>query len=256
MTALLKDLIRPLKLTAFSGVLATAYLLKTFYSRASSEDLAWIIAPTASVVEMVSHLNFVREAGYGWVDFEHLVVIAPACAGVNFFIMAFAMSAFQVIRHTHTRAGLIGGVAIAAVASYGLTVGANVLRVVVSTHLYRNDYHAAWLSPAAVHRIAGICIFYLFLSGYFRLFEYVLAGKESKHHKTDISDSSPHSRFTCLTPLFWYLGFSVGVPFVNNAARNTPDTFAGHVLTICGVTLALTMLMCLFHKGWTGFRRS
>ena len=84
------------KLVVTSIVLAAAYLLKAYYSGAASEDLIWIIGPVARLVELFSDFNFVHEPGYGWVDVEHDVVIAPACAGVNFYIIAFCMSAFQL----------------------------------------------------------------------------------------------------------------------------------------------------------------
>ena len=75
-------------------------ILKAFYSAADSKDLAWILGPTAWLTEQISGLSFARESGVGWVNLEHMFVIAPACAGVNFLIIAFCMSSFQGIFHS------------------------------------------------------------------------------------------------------------------------------------------------------------
>ena len=42
----------------------------------------------------VSGIAFVDTAGIGFVNAEYRVNIAPACAGVNFLIIAFCLTAF------------------------------------------------------------------------------------------------------------------------------------------------------------------
>ena len=62
--------------------LLTLYGLKYHYSRAGSEDLKWILAPTTAMVQGVSGMRFEHEAHTGYVNRERRVIIAPACAGV------------------------------------------------------------------------------------------------------------------------------------------------------------------------------
>jgi hypothetical protein len=74
--------------------LLVAFGLKYHYSQARSDDLVWILGPTAVLVEQLSGIDFDKEAHTGYVNNEHRVIIAPACAGVNFFIIAFCMAVF------------------------------------------------------------------------------------------------------------------------------------------------------------------
>ena len=77
--------------------LLIAFGLKYHYSRASSEDLAWILRPTAGVVEQISGIHFEKEEGTGYINREHRIIIVPSCAGVNFLIIAFCMTVFSFI---------------------------------------------------------------------------------------------------------------------------------------------------------------
>ena len=97
--------------------MVAAYVLKDYYSRAGSGELAWIIGPTAFITEMFSSLSFSPEPGYGWVDVQRNVVIAPVCAGANFLIIAFCMSAFQIIWKTHSLRDMTTGIVLAGAAS-------------------------------------------------------------------------------------------------------------------------------------------
>src|SRR5688572_30560726 len=73
---------------------AIALALKQHYSQAGSDDLTWILRPTAWLVERWSGMSFEWEPRGGFVNYARRIVIAPACAGVNFLIVTFSMAAF------------------------------------------------------------------------------------------------------------------------------------------------------------------
>ena len=80
-------------------VLLMAVGLKYHYSHARSDDLGWILGPTAGGVEYISGIDFEKEDGAGFVNRANRIIIAPSCAGVNFLIIAFCMAAFSGLHH-------------------------------------------------------------------------------------------------------------------------------------------------------------
>ena len=69
-------------------VLVGAFALKLHYSTASADQLRWILAPTAALVELVSGATFEFESHAGYISRERGFLIANSCAGVNFLIAA------------------------------------------------------------------------------------------------------------------------------------------------------------------------
>ena len=76
-----------------------ALSLKQYYSQASAEALGWILKPIAGLVAYITGDEFSFKAGTGYICDTQRVIIAPACAGVNFMLMAFGMSVFTGIHH-------------------------------------------------------------------------------------------------------------------------------------------------------------
>ena len=85
-------------------VIALAVALKRYYSLAEAGSLAWILAPTARCVELVTGIPFTFEQGTGFVNIEHRAVIAPACAGINFLIIVFCMVSFSLLQRRENEA--------------------------------------------------------------------------------------------------------------------------------------------------------
>lgn len=236
------------KLLGGAAVLAAAYLLKDFYSRAGSAELAWIIGPTALLANLVSGLSFIHEPGYGWVDVQHRAVIAPVCAGVNFLIIAFCMSSFQILHRTTSLRAMIAGFLIGGTAAYLLTVIANAIRIVLAVSLYGVDLYPDWLSPEMAHRIVGIVVYYLFLCAYCLAVSCVV---QRAHHDLQDIKNRRTTPLICLVPLFWYLLFSLGIPLAHSSLHTDPDLFFRHACTVGLVTLLLTLILYKFQR-WYG----
>lgn len=224
-----------------SAVLVAAYLLKLFYRQADAGDLAWIIAPTAWLTETLSDLSFTREAGFGWQDLHHQVVIAPACAGVNFLIIAFCMASFLVLRSTPVSGtSLTAGITAAALSSYLLTITANTARIIVSTILYETVVYLPWLTPGMLHRLSGTAIFYGALCLYSRIWCVALAERLGEDGDPAVRPGGQSLRSS---PLLWYLAVSIGIPITNHAFTNNPELFVRHAVSVIAVTVAINLIV-------------
>jgi len=139
-------------------VCATAYAVKSYYSTAGAEELRWALDPTTYMVEHATGLRFAFERGAGFVSGSRHLVIAPACAGVNFFVIALLSLSFGFVPELGTRARKVAFVPAAAVAAYAAMLLVNAARislhVLVSSHL-----HLAERYREQAHRVEGVVIY-------------------------------------------------------------------------------------------------
>jgi exosortase K len=186
-------------------VLLCAFALKLHYSKATADELRWILAPTTALVEWVSRTAFEFESHAGYLSGDRSFLIAPACAGVNFLIAAFLMLSFRKLlnaRSTNVSWLLIPGWLLI---SYAVTVVANTTRISIALSLRRAPLEISWLSSNELHRFEGILIYFGFL-----LLLFVLS--EGSHSKTE-------SGFLrrLLLPLLVYYGTTLGIPLATGA---------------------------------------
>jgi len=228
------------------AALVVAVGLKYHYSRAPSDRLAWILSPTAGVVEYMSGMGFEKEHGTGFVSRGNRIIIAPSCAGVNFLIIAFSMAAFSGLHRFRSIGAQAFWLVISAAGAYFLTIAVNAVRIVASIYMATADIYSQWLTPGRLHRIEGVfiyffalCLFSLTLEKTFRL---CTPGPTQKRKKWIQQDSDSTGKFhPAVIPLFWYLLVSLGIPLLNRAYRNNGLQFVEH----CLVTLAVCMVVFL-----------
>jgi exosortase K len=110
---------------------AIAYALKYHYSRASVDDLLWILYPTAGLVEWLSGISFLYDPSKGFVNAVQGIAIAPACGVVNFLIIAFVMSFFSFEGRFATWKGRMLWLAVSLLLSYAMTITVNSIRICV-----------------------------------------------------------------------------------------------------------------------------
>jgi exosortase K len=139
--------------------LAAATALKLSYSAASADELRWILAPTALLVELITGADFAYETGAGYLSTELRFVIAPSCAGVNFLIVAFAALVLGFVRPARGPARNALVVAASAAAAYAAALVANALRVSLAIWLHTDAVAWGWLTDERLHRISGVAIY-------------------------------------------------------------------------------------------------
>ena len=252
MTAKLKRKIRSLLwkngLFYFLGLLVV-YGIKLQYSRASSDDLIWILGPTAEAVEWMSSIRFEREALVGYISLSTGVIIAPACAGVNFLIVAFCTTFFSFVHRLKNWYGKLMWTGFACLGAYVLAVMVNALRIILSIHLYNIEIYNTWLTPERVHRLEGILLYVILLCLFHAATNKIMGWYMAFTKDGDRQVAKGVKFLPDLTyPLLWYCMVAMGIPFMNGAFQNRGSIFLEHCLAISSV--CVVVFMSLFLIRW------
>lgn len=241
-------------------VLLIALGLKAHYSAAPVDRLAWVMRPTAALVERCTGLPFEPVPGTGYVNVERRVVIAKGCAGVNFLIVAFSLIAWTLIAHATAgwRTPLLVFPALAS--AYASTVLVNTVRIVIAVEHAGWQGRFGWLTPERLHRGEGIAVYFAALAGIAALSEAVAASCGSAR-RAEVRPGCGAATRPPLRKLFFvtlgaYLAMTLGVPLLNGALRGESGRFAEHALWVVGVPLCLGGFFLLAAHGWRSMRRS
>jgi exosortase K len=234
----------------YVGVLLVVLGLKTHYSRAGSDGLGWVLSPTAQMVETISGIRFEKEDGTGYVSRRCRVIIAPSCAGVNFLIIVFCMTAFTglpLLKNTRSKvfylsAGMAG--------AYLLTIVVNAFRIVISIHTFRADISRVGWTPEKIHRIEGIFVYFFFLSLFYLVLRKIVRHRiRGKQTETKNRSGTPFGyrqmfRASCV-PLLWYILICIGMPLLNGAWQRSGSQFIEHCRTVLSVSAVVFLSVFL-----------
>lgn len=216
--------------------LVIAALLKWHYSQASADDLRWILLPTSVVTGLVMRADFAFYPGEGYLSREHSVLISPACAGVNFAIVAFL--SLIVAFGPQLAAGRKRWLWLSAscVLAYAATVMANTLRISLSIAVAHLAASRLGLTFQSVHRLLGIVVY---VTGLMALCLTVRLWLSSRNgFWLSVEPRAP--RATLVVAAACYLAITLGIPLLRGAASN-PDywSHAAPVSVLVGFVLAL-----------------
>lgn len=231
--------------------LLTMLVLKGHYSTATAGQLTWMLAPTARLTAWLTAAHPVWEAGTGYVDFGRGIIIAPACAGVNFMIMAFGLAAFIGLLRIDRLTPLLAWLVLSLAGAYGLALVVNAVRIAISMALYQSGIHWIWLTVDRVHRLAGVGVYLGALGLFFKALTPII--------ECYCNHSGPRRRpagfaLPAWLPLGWYLLGAVGVPTANLLFRNPAAGFGEHCITV--ILAGLTLYACGRLIRWFGGRFS
>ena len=239
--------------------LVLAVGLKQHYSEAGSEDLAWIVRPTAALVEQISGIPFEEEAHTGFVNYSRRIIIAPACAGVNFFIIAFSMAVFCGLSHIQGKRLKWLWLAAALVGAYGLTVFVNAVRILVSIYTYEADIHSGWLTPERLHRLEGVIIYFFFLCLFYRIITTVcrlIQGPQRESIEAQrVRPDFLRWGLAALVPLFWYGLITLAIPLLNGTMAKDGARFAEHGAMVISGCLAVLVVLWSIRWRWKSTKR-
>jgi exosortase K len=217
------------------AALALAGLLKHHYSHASAEDLRWILKPTTFLTSCLVSGEFAFQAGEGYLSREHSVLISPACAGVNFLVVASLslVLGFSARFATWRQRGVwfVGSV----LAAYLTTLLVNALRIALSVALAHLAARVTGLTFQSVHRLLGIFIYVFGLLGLCLTVQLWLASRGLPGRQ-----AGAHPNRAPLLALGCYAAVTLLVPLLGGAARN-PEywSHAAPVSVLVGVSAAL-----------------
>jgi len=142
-----------------AAVLVADYTFKRFVSRASAEDLDFLLAPTAALVRCLTGHAFVSESGAGYFSRDLMLIIAPACSGANFAIVLFTALAAGYVGRLRTAHRKLAWMLAALVLAYVTTVLTNTVRITLAATLRAHPFFDAGVSHAAAHRALGVAVY-------------------------------------------------------------------------------------------------
>ena len=151
----------------WAAALTGAWGLKAFYSHAGADALGWILMPTVRLAEWGSGVRFELSPHEGWLSREHGFLVAPACAGVNFLIVAFVslcLGLAPVCSRAGARVTLVLG---SAAAAYAATVLANATRIALAVRLHEASAAFGPWTPSRLHCALGVAVYFGFLLALF-----------------------------------------------------------------------------------------
>lgn len=219
--------------------------LKYHYSQASSDDLEWILKPTTAIVEGVSGFNFEKETYTGYINREHCIIIAPSCAGVNFFLIAFCMTVFSYVhcfKQPEAKCLWMNG---SFGVTYLLTLLVNALRIILSIYLYQADIYSGWLTQERLHRIEGVLVYFVFLCVFHLIIRKVI------QYYADVKNLKYMNWiYAGLIPLCWYILITVFVPLLNASHYGNVRHFIEHCSVVLAVCFTVFLLVFFIQVCW------
>ena len=141
-------------------------LAKWWHRTATASDVRFLLAPVDWLVGgATGSPGRWTEAGYRHADLG--VVVDAGCAGFNFYLVAFLLTAFLLLRR-YDRWWAVGA---ALLAAYPLTVAANVSRIL--TVLTTGDAPAGF-TAGGWHEVQGAVVYLTALTGFAALLSWHL----------------------------------------------------------------------------------
>jgi exosortase K len=221
---------------SWGTAMLAAYGLKLHYSRASVEDLTWILGPTARAVGWLRGETLTLRPDAGWVAPDGSYFIAPACAGVNFMILVLTVSVLGFAHRLRSPGARISWWMASLSGAYVLTIAVNTARIVAAVELYRAG-SVFGLTPEQAHRLLGTVLYLGALWG-------VFAGLDRITRR----GHAPATLAAVLLVPGAYLGMTLLVPLLNGSFRQLGGQSVEHVMMVSGVTMAALAMFLLARR--------
>lgn len=219
-------------------ILSIAILLKYHYHIATTNDLDWILKPTAELVSMILNKPFINESLTGYTNWEYHIIIAKSCAGINFLITAFCMVTVTPAIGSGTLKRNFRFILNRLFVVYLLTILVNTLRIIISIFQLNADIYSNWITREGLHRFTGIIIFFTALS-----LLHLISSKAS---------SPKRSGHSMIRPFIWYLLILILIPLFRSFLNGPRKELTGHaivlILTATAITLLFSIPRYLLHR--------
>lgn len=149
-----------MKLCVVAVAALIAWGMKRHYADARSDDLAWILSPTARVVGVMTRTTFVLQPGEGYLSRDRLFLIEKSCAGINFMVAAFGMLVLALLHRVGCRISAVRVLGVSLLASYSTAVVVNAVRIAVAMWLADHPVALSTFRASDVHRVEGIVVYF------------------------------------------------------------------------------------------------
>lgn len=156
-------------LAVIVAALGLGWWVKQFYSQATPSELLWVLSPTTHMVQELTGARFEFEAQRGFLCRELRYEIVPACAGVNFMVVAFVSLVAGFVHTRSSAAARLGLFVLAAGAAYATTLFANASRITIAMAMHQAGTSFGPLTEDRLHCATGVLVYLLFLGALFTL---------------------------------------------------------------------------------------
>jgi exosortase K len=130
--------------------LAAVVAGKHYYRNAGADELRWLLAPTAKMVNALSSTHFVHAPGVGYIDRDVAFEIAPVCAGLHFLLAGFLALVIGWLGGMRTLGGAAKRLALAVVVAYAATLVVNTIRIAIAIRMH---------AGGELHRVEGVVVY-------------------------------------------------------------------------------------------------
>lgn len=230
--------------------LALAALLKHFYSGASAEELRWILAPTSWLTSLGVDTEFAFRAGQGYLSREESVLISPACAGVNFLIVAFVSLVVGFSGRFATLPRRALWLPSSAVIAYVTTLLVNAARISLSIAVAHLATRYLGLTFQSVHRLLGIFVYLTGLIGLCLTLELWLPRPGGCGNVGALGKSR-----ALLLALGCYVGVTLLVPLLRGAGQR-PEYWSHAAPVSVLVVVSAALLFAVGRRNWDDGRHA
>jgi exosortase K len=148
------------KLCVLTVVALAVWGMKRYYADARADDLWWILSPTARLAGVMTGTAFAVAPGEGYLSPERLFLIEKSCAGINFMIAGFGVVTFALFHRVGSRISGARVLAVSLLASYSAAVLVNAARIAIAVWLAAHPIALSTFTPAQVHRVEGITVYF------------------------------------------------------------------------------------------------
>ena len=229
-----------------------AFGIKLFYSKAGSDELEWILAPTVWWIKILSGITFEKAANLGYINHHFRFIIAPVCSGVQFLIIAFTTVFYSFAHRLGTKRRSYYWIAFSLGFSYLFTIFVNSFRIILSLHLLKLDTGGGSMTAERLHMLVGTAIYFISLLILYQIARYIsliIGGAVKTSPSREFVEFSLKSLWQMigkyLPPVFWYFAITLGIPILNRAYQNNSEKFWEYAVFLTGICLAIFALFCL-----------
>lgn len=222
--------------------------LKLYSDRAGSDELLWILRPTAWWASILSGLTFTYEQGVGYVNHSLRFIIAPACAGLHFLMIACLMLVWSFVHRIDSQKKQLQWTMLSLPASCLITIFVNGIRITLSIILppllQKPESIIKNISSGQLHTAIGTFVYFLSLLVLYWAGDQLsqrIGKKETKEKEQFI--------WKKLFPILWYLGPVLGLPFLSRIAYGDYKNFSNYELPVLAVCGSVFLLLNLLFQG-------
>ena len=154
-------------------IIAIFLLLKLGFTRTDTEDLAFLLQPTDTLVGLLtgSHAVYASLTGYYHENID--VLIDKSCAGFNFWIMSFLIFTYLTIKYVDNSLVKVITIPITLFGTYLLTIIVNTSRIfasiVIQTQtktIFQNQQHFIHESIGIITNVSFLVLCYVLTEKY------------------------------------------------------------------------------------------